>query len=353
MKSAMNISTIKGVRMEAISAVVPKNVVNNRKFAKEHFEEDMTATINALGIEQRHVCSNSETTALDMCCKAAERIFDDGKIAREDIGAVIFVTQTPDMLIPNNASIAQYRLGLKRDTFAFDINHACAGWIYGLWNASLVAKNLNKEVLLLDGDTNSKYVSPCDKGTALLFGDAGTATVITPADNVPDWYFTFDTDGSKAAATTLDIGFKHQLTPSSFEYIKQENGGKRRQIDMYMDGAGIFAHGYLNIPKLITEFMEELETGEPEYDRLIAHQANLLLLRKIAKKIGFPEEKLAVIIKEYGNSSSTCIPLIIAIEKSLPSTHPLLYAIGAGVSISIGDISLLDIENYGLSYVDF
>ena len=332
----MNLCTIKGVRMEAISAVVPKNIVNNREFAKEHFEEDMTATINALGIEQRHVCANPETTALDMCCKAADRIFEDGKIAREDIGAVVFVTQTPDMLIPNNASIAQFRLGLQRDTLAFDINHACAGWIYGLWNASLVAKNLNKKVLLLDGDTNSKYVSPWDKGTALLFGDCGTATIITPADNVPDWHFTFDTDGSKAAATTLDIGFKRQLSEKSFEYEVQNDGGKRRQIDMYMDGAGIFAHGYQFIPKLINEFMDELETDESEYDKLIAHQANLLLLRKVGKKVGFPEEKQVYIIENYGNSSSTCIPLAVCIKKE--QCHALIYGIGAGVSISVGDV---------------
>lgn len=345
----MNLCTIKDVRMEAISAVVPKNVVNNREFAKEHFKEDMTATINALGIEQRHVCANPETTALDMCCKAADRIFDNGKIAREDIGAVVFVTQTPDMLIPNNASIAQFRLGLQRDTLAFDINHACAGWIYGLWNASLVVNNLNKKVLLLDGDTNSKYVSPWDRGTALLFGDCGTATVIAPADNVPDWYFTFDTDGSKAAATTLDIGFRHQLTEKAFEYEVQKDGGMRRQIDMYMDGASIFTHGFQKIPKLIGEMMDELETDQSEYDRLIAHQANELLLRKIGKKLGFDEEKQAIITKEFGNSSSTCIPLIISYEKEKGTKHPLLYAIGAGVSISVGDINIDDVNNLGLA----
>lgn len=348
----MNISTIKGIRIEAISAVVPKNIINNREFAKAHFEEDMTSTINALGIEHRHVCANPETTALDMCCKATERIFESGDITREDIGAVIFVTQTPDMLIPNNASIAQFRLGLKRDTIAFDINHACAGWIYGLWNAALVAKNLDKRVLLLDGDTNSKYVSPWDKGTALLFGDAGTATVVSPSSNVPNWFFTFDTDGGKASATTLDIGFKHMLTDKSFEYIQQDDGGKRRQIDMYMDGAGIFVHGYQTIPKVISDFMDEIETDESEYDRLIAHQANLLLLRKIAKKIGFSEDKLALIIKDFGNSSSSCIPLIIAQEEKLRIKHPLLFAIGAGVSISVGDISIDNVDNYGIDYIE-
>ncbi len=349
----MNLCTIKGIRMEAISTVVPKNVVNNREFAKEHFEEDMSATINALGIERRHICVNSDTTALDMCCKAAMRILDAGDIGREDIGAVIFVTQTPDMLIPNNASLAQTRLNLRTDTLAFDINHACAGWIYGLWNASLVSKNINKKVLLLGGDTNSKYVSPWDKGTSLLFGDAGTATIVAPHESAVDWYFTFDTDGSKYASTTLDIGFKHRLTEASFDYKIQKDGGKRRQIDMFMDGASIFTHGFMKIPKIIGEFMDELESDESEYDRLIAHQANALLLRKIGKKLGFPEKKQAIVTEEFGNSSSACIPLIISYEHSKGTKHPLLYAIGAGVAISIGDIRLDGIHNFGLTEEDF
>lgn len=338
--------------MEAISACVPQNVINNRDFAKKHFEDDMTSTINALGIEYRHVCVKPETTALDMCCRAAERIFDYG-IKREDIGAVVFVTQTPDMLIPNNASFAQHRLGINRDTLAYDINHACSGYVYGLWNAGLVAKNLGKKVLLLVGDTNSKYVSSWDKGTALLFGDAGTATVITPEAAISDWFFTFDTDGSIAEATTLDIGFKHSLSPDDFEYQKQEDGGRRRKLDMFMDGARIFAHGYQNIPKLISQFMDELESDESEYDRLVVHQANLLLLRKIAKKIGFSEEKLSLIIKEFGNSSSSCIPLILTIEKEKYIQHPLLFSIGAGVSIGIGDICLSGLINLGLSLENF
>lgn len=349
----MNICKISDVRMEAISACIPKNVINNREFAKEHFEDDMTSTINALGIEHRHVCAHPETTALDMCCKAAERIFDEGIIKRDEICAVVFVTQTPDMLIPNNASSVQARMGLQRDILAFDINHACSGYIYGLMIAGLLAKNYGKKVLLLDGDTNSKYVSPWDKGTALLFGDAGTATVISPKAGASDWFFTFDTDGSKASSTTLDIGFKHPLTEDSFKYTTQEDGGKRRQLDMFMDGAVIFSHGYQTIPKLITEFMDELETDESEYDRLVPHQANQLLLRKIAKKIEFPESKLAMIINEYGNSSSTCIPLIIALEKERNTEHPLLFAIGAGVSIGIADINLSSVNNYGVKEENF
>jgi 3-oxoacyl-[acyl-carrier-protein] synthase-3 len=349
----MNLSTINGVRMEAIAAVVPSNTIDNRSFAKEHFAEDLTSTITTLGIEHRHVCVNPQTTALDMCVSAAEKIFLSGAISREDIGAIIFVTQTPDMLTPNNASFAQHRLGLATDVFSFDMIHACAGYVCGLWNAALMAKNLGKKVLLLDGDTNSRYVSEYDKGTALLFGDAGTATVISPDNNAADWTFAFATDGSQAETTYVHVGYKYPLNTLSHELKDCENGSKRADTDMFMDGASIFAHAYKNVPRIATELMDELETTEEDYDRLIAHQANALLVKKIGKKLGFPISKTALITEDFGNSSSSCIPLIITIEKDLGTEHPLIFAIGAGITIGVGDISINGVNNLGLFMEEF
>lgn len=349
----MNLSTVKGVRMEAIAACVPNNVVHNREFAKEHFSEDMTATIIALGIEHRHICAKSETTALDLCVCAAEKIFSSGCISREDIGAVVFVTQTPDMLTPNNASFAQDRLKLPTCVFSFDMLHACAGYVCGLWNAALIAQNLNKKVLLLVGDTNSKYVSPYDKATALLFGDAGTATVIAPDKSAKDWTFAFSTDGSLCDSTYVHLGYKYQINKLSGDYKMYEDGSKRRDTDIYMDGVSIFYHGYKNIPTLAQKLMDELETSEEDYDRLIGHQANSLLVNKIAKKLGFSKEKTALITNDYGNSSSSCIPLIISVEKEKKIYHPLIFAIGAGVTLGVGDISMEGINNFGLIKEDF
>jgi len=220
----MNISTIEGVRMEAIAACVPTNKVNNLEFAKVHFEEDMEATLKALGVAERHVAVKEETTSMDMCVAAAERIFASGMVAKEDIGAVLFVTLTPDCLMPNNSTYAQHLLGLPQDVAAFDINHACPGYVFGLWNAALIAKNMQKKVLLLDGDINSKYVSPWDKSTALLFGDAGSATIIAPDTSALDWHFTFMSDGSNRKAIMMRLGMRYPIKEEYLEYKVWEDG---------------------------------------------------------------------------------------------------------------------------------
>ena len=344
----MNISTIKGVRIEAIAGCVPENRVDNMEFAKTHFEEDMLSTIKALGVLERRVAVKEETTSLDFCIAAAEKIFMEGGVRKEDIGAVVFVTLTPDCLMPNNSTYAQHLLGLGKDVATLDINHACPGYVFGLWNAALIAQHLQKKVLLLDGDINSKYVSPWDK-TALLFGDAGTATVVSPDASAPDWFFTFMSDGSNRDAIMVRLGMRYPIKAEFLEYKVWEDGGKRRFIDMEMNGRAVFDYVVDEVPKIANDFMEELETNNEEYDRLVLHQANLFMLKKLAKAIGFDHKtKMPVCMNKYGNTSSVSIPLTISSELQEDTDHVLMIGMGAGLAAGIADMSLKGVKNLGV-----
>lgn len=345
----MNISIIKGVRIEAICACVPENKVDNLTFAKSHFEDDKTATIKALGIYERHVAVKEDTTSMDMCVAAAQKIFDEGEVKREDIGCVIFVTLTPDCLMPNNSTYAQHLLGLPNDLAAFDINHACPGYVFGLWNAALIARNMGKKVLLLDGDINSKYVSPWDNSTALLFGDAGTASIISPCDNDNKWSFTFMSDGSNREAIMMRLGLKYPLTEDALEYKAFQDGSRRRFIDMEMNGEAVFKYVVNVIPDMTLSFMEELETSSEDYNQLILHQANHFMLKKLAKKIGFDHKsKMPISMDKYGNTSSVSIPLTIASELNNDTKKALIIGMGAGLAAGIADINLEGLNNLGI-----
>ena len=345
----MNISTVKGVRMEAIAACVPENKVDNLEFAKSHFEEDMSSTLKALGVLERHVAVKEETTSMDMCVAAAEKIFAEGGVKKEDIGAVIFVTLTPDCLMPNNSTYAQHLLGLGKDVATLDINHACPGYVFGLWNAALIAQNLQKKVLLLDGDINSKYVSPWDKSTALLFGDAGTATVVTPDASAPDWHFTFMSDGSHRDAITVKLGMRYPLKKEYLDYQVWEDGGKRRFIDMNMNGRAVFDYVVDVVPEIANAFMDELETSGEEYDKLVLHQANHFMLKKLAKAIGFDHKtQMPVCMDKYGNTSSVSIPLTISSELQEGADHIFMIGMGAGLASGIADLSLKGLKNLGV-----
>lgn len=350
----MTISIVKGVRIEAIAACVPENKVDNLEFAKTHFEEDMSSTLKALGVFERHVAVKEETTSMDFCVAAAKIIFAESGVKKEDIGAVIFVTLTPDYLMPNNSTYAQHLLGLGKDVATLDINHACPGYVFGLWNAALIAQNMQKKVLLLDGDINSKYVSPWDKSTALLFGDAGTATVISPDPSARDWYFTFMCDGSNRDAITVKLGMRYPLKKEYMDYKVWEDGGNRRFIDMYMNGRAVFDYVVDVVPKVANAFMEELETSGPEYDKLVIHQANLFMLKKLAKAIGFDHKtQMPVCMNKYGNTSSVSIPLTISSELTEPTDHIFMIGMGAGLASGIADVSMKGMKNLGVTEMYF
>jgi len=198
------ISKIEGLKIDGISAVVPKFEIDNLSFTKDLFsvEEDtqqsrsVESLIKSIGIEKRRVCTD-DVTSLDLGVKAAKELFRLGDFKADDFGGIVFVTETPDDLCPNNSSYVQHLLGFRENIAVLDINHGCPGYIYGLWIAGLMASNMNKRVLLLVAETSSYLVSPYDKATASLFGDAGTATIVSPSSNDREWSFVFQTDGSK------------------------------------------------------------------------------------------------------------------------------------------------------------
>lgn len=344
----MNISTINGVRIQAIAANVPAHTVHNREFASQHFTEDLSSTISALGVEERHVITSPDTTALSLCIPAAKRVLEG--VDPNEIGAVVMVTLTPDCLMPNNASYAQHLLGLPTGIAAFDINHACSGFVYGLWNAALLCQNLQKKVLLLDGDVNTKYVSPYDKSTALLFGDAGTATLLTPDKDAEEWHFTFQTDGSNRDVILMRLGFRHPIAKEYLDYQLFEDGGKRRFIDMQMDGRRVFDYVVNTVPGLVTGFFDELEEEAGEFDLLLLHQANHFMLKKLARAIGFDfRTKMPVCMNKYGNTSSVSIPLTMASQLKQPVDRVLMIGMGAGLATGIADLSLNGMINLGVS----
>ncbi|MDD3873041.1 MAG: hypothetical protein PHE01_02235, partial [Methanosarcina sp.] len=134
-----------------------------------------------VGIRNRHIAAPEET-ALDMAVKAALKLF---KVVEPCIiDFVLFCTQSPEYLLPTSACIAQERLGLRRDIGALDFNLGCSGYIYGLAMAkSMIVSGMVNNVLLLTGETYSKFITVSDISNRSIFGDAATASLISKSDN--------------------------------------------------------------------------------------------------------------------------------------------------------------------------
>ena len=333
------IARVKGVRIKGLSACVPSHVVDNMEFLKNLYGDETEAIIKTTGVKERRTCPEGLVTSLDLCLRAAEVLLEESNSKAAELGGVICLTLTPDFLMPNNSTYAQHRLCMSMLSMALDINLACSGYIYGLWVASLAALSLSKPVMLLAGDTNSHYVSTQDRATAMLFGDAGSATIIEPCSDSSEWTFSFETDGSQREALIIpEGGYRNRITPESCIYKEYPDGGIRRGIDMKMDGMSVFNFVVRSVPKNLEGLMSLTNTTPLDYDILALHQANLFMVRQVAKKIKFDMNKVPTTIQKYGNSSSATIPVTLASELkeriSSEKLRVLASGFGAGLSLA-------------------
>ncbi len=161
-----------------IAAAVPKNTIDNYAYT-EHFDADsVKELVDKVGIKQRRFAP-AGMCASDLCFAAAEQLISDMKIDKSEIDLLIFISQTPDYRMPATSIILQERLGLGKQTAAFDISLGCSAFIYGLSVVyALMQTGGFRKALLLDGETRSRIYSPKDRKTAFLFGDGGIAAII-------------------------------------------------------------------------------------------------------------------------------------------------------------------------------
>jgi 3-oxoacyl-[acyl-carrier-protein] synthase-3 len=336
--------TLGNVAIEGISACVPNASVDNYECGRALYGTDVEAVINVIGVKSRRcVPHNESVTSLDLCVKAASALKDYAGFDYSKFGGLIFVTMTPDFLMPNNASFAHKLLGFSRDTPAFDLSMACSGYPYGLWVSGMTAASTGRRVLLLDGDTHSPFISPDDKSTSLLFGDGGTATVVAPSEEGL-WRFGFVTAGDRDSLVVPDGGYRNRVNADSLKYEEYPDGSKRRGIDLKMDGMAVFNSVVRNVPQSLNSIMEADGKRPEDYGLLLLHQANLMMIKQVAKKLKFSDERFPSSIGKYGNIGSGSIPLTICseIKESVETkkSRVLMSAFGAGFSVGSASLDI-------------
>lgn len=338
---------LKNVRVAGVSACVPKNVEENSTLSLFQSPVEYERFVATTGIERRRVAPEGMCSS-DLCYEAAERLLADLGWDKQEVDCLIFVSQTPDYILPATACVLQKRLGLSSDCAAFDISLGCSGWVYGLTVLSSVLSNGGyKKGLLLAGDTVTKTKSPRDKTTYPLFGDAGTATAVEFTAGAAGLASCLCTDGGGAEAIMIrDGGFRHPFTAESLVYKERENGSFRNDLQSILDGSSVFTFGLSKAPKSVRGLLEFTGKGPEDIDCFVFHQANMLMNEKIRNKLKLPSEKVPYVLRDFGNTSSTSIPLtLVAVMKERLRTEVLrVVACGFGVGLSWGSV-MFETEN--------
>ena len=336
----MALLSVSNVKIEGISACVPERIVENSTstlLPSDELEKYMITT----GIRRKHCAvPDGSICSSDLCYEAAEKLIAELGWQKEDIGLLVFVSQTADYKLPATSCILQDRLGLSTNIMAFDVAYGCSGFVYGL---SIIGNILSgskiSKALLLVGNTQSFYASPKDKSMSLLLGDAGTVMALSYVEGATPMNFTLHVNGAgKEFLMVPDGGCRHPFSSQSTVMESFEDGIRRTRLHEKMDGLEVFSFGLKSAPSAFQELTEKFGVSENNVDYLCLHQANKFLCEKIRKKLKFPIEKVPYNIEDYGNTSGASIPLLMvtSLREQLMNESLNIAAIGFGVGLSWG-----------------
>ena len=327
--------------IKAVTSFLPAGELTNDQLAEEFGTWHGNQIFEKTGVTVRHVSARDEC-ASDLAVAAANKLFESGVCASEEIDFLVLVTQMPDYFMPTSACLVQNRLGLRTTCGAIDINLGCSGFIYGLAVAkSLVEAAVASTVLLITSDTYTKWINPKDRSTRTLFGDGAAATLVSGVESESDLIgpFVLGSDGRGVKDIVVPAGgFRRPVTPETSIPREDETGSWRSEENLFMNGGEVLAFTIRTVPPVIDELLRKSGLTLDDVELVIPHQANKFMLERLRAKLKVPSEKYWIDMKESGNTVSATIPIAIESARNqgrLKSGDRALVA-GFGVGYSWG-----------------
>ena len=310
---------------------IPADRLGNVEIARLSPNWTPERILEKTGIEERRIAAVDQC-ASDLAVRAAEKLFDHPGCTRDDIDYLLFCTQSPDYPLPTTACLLQERLKLSTSIGALDFNLGCSGFIYGLGLAEgLIVSGQARNVLLLTGDTYTRFLRQDDLGVRSIFGDAAAATLIKGRESEFPLIgpFVHGTDGRGAENLIYRRNALRQPTSSA---------PLPGQDHLYMDGPEIFSFALQVVPKLVNDLVDRAGIERDQIDLYVFHQANEYMLRKLQAKLQIPNERFIVAMQDIGNTVSSTIPIALhrcrADGRLKPGMRVMLVGFGVGYSWS-------------------
>ena len=323
-----------------ISYFLPQKVLSNEEIVAQFPEWTVDKIADKVGVISRRVAAIDET-ALDLAVNAAEKLFSENHdISRNEIDYVLFCTQSPDYHLPTSACIIQDRLGLRTNIGALDFNLGCSGYIYGLSLAKgLISAGIATNVLLLTGETYSKYLHKRDKGNRTIFGDGATATIVSTEGWGEIGDFALGTDGKGAENLIVKIGCARQPEKQD-DLVFDENGNPVSSDFLFMNGAKIFSFTQKNVPIVVNQTLEKNGLSKEDINLFVLHQANSFMLEFLRKKMKIENDKFMRYMSTVGNTVSNSIPIALVEGLKQNKVHGNILLCGFGVGYSWGGVTI-------------
>lgn len=310
-QSDLSLENLNVIGIKEIASYVPEEGVDNIAQAANFGEpaEFIEQKIGAVRLPRK---AEEEETS-DMAVRAVNALL--AKVPTLDLNkvdALMVVTQNGDgQGLPHTSAIVQHKLRLPKTVAALDVSLGCSGYVYGLFllQGFLQSSGL-KNGLLVTADPYSKIVDAQDRVTALLFGDAATATWL---GEDPIWaleHVAYGTDGSGA------------------EFLQVSHN------KLHMNGRQIFNFAAVNVAPHIEQLLKSHQMSPEDVDLFCLHQGSAAIVDAISRRFGNLSGRFVKDLHSTGNTVSSSIPLLLERHAFGMASYQriLLSAFGVGLS---------------------
>ncbi len=311
---------------------IPERSVSNDELIQKNSLKISSAWIEKrLGITTRRWAADDQTTS-DLAVNVLKKI-------SKGEAPLFFSTISPDYLTPSTSSEIKRKMSWKENSFAIDMNAACAGFIFCLEMAATYLKGSGqKKAYCVAAEIRSRFLNLNDRRTVFLFADASAGCLIeTEKDNaIAELLWTQLLTESLVEPEILVPGGGAK-TPMTVEGVNEN----LHKITM-VDGGNITQSVETKLVSTIKESLEVLKEDVSSYDFFIFHQGNAQLIREVLKQLNLDENRTHINFDTYGNSSSASAAVALseahALGKIKKGQKVLMIAMGAGNHLGIAGL---------------
>lgn len=338
--------SFKNKRVSGILTILPKKAVKfEDEMANYSFSPAKCMKLKlAMGYNEHRIAEPGQCSS-DFCKFGLQYLFDNNLLCKDDIDALLFVSQSPDYYMPPTSNLIHGHFGLKQDCFCMDINQGCAGFELGLIQAfMLLEQSAIKKVVLMNADVLSSKVSDQDRNSKPLIGDAAAITIVEKCKEDNPIYANIKMDGTGAMVLNIPAGgFRMPCTPETAVMEQDVAGNFRSKNNLVMQGDEVFNFVQREVPPMIEHLFEQSGADRNEVDWYMFHQPNKFMLHKLADKLGIPHEKMpANIVENFGNASGVTVPTCISynLGDQLVNGKMKLCMAGFGVGLTWSSVMM-------------
>lgn len=307
----------------AVGSYVPDYVLSNKVLETLVDTNDEWIT-SRTGIKERRLLKEKGKGTSFLAIKAAQNLLEKANLDPKEIDLVILASTTPDMPVASTGVYVATEIGAT-NAFAFDLQAACSGFLYGMSVASAyITSGKYKKILLIGADKMSSIIDYTDRATCIIFGDGAGAALFEPnTEGLGLQDEILKSDGIGRDFLKIDAG--GSILPASEETVKN------KQHYVFQDGKSVFKYAVSGMADVSEKIMQRNNLTHDDVNWLVAHQANKRIIDATSNRMGLDDSKVLINIQKYGNTTSATLPLLLAdFENQLKKGDNIIFAAFGG-----------------------